>query len=388
MSRNLIVGQSGGPTAVINASLAGVVEAAAQSREIDRIFGMRRGVEGLLSGEILELTSVPQERLDVLATTPGAALGACRRRISEGEAAELAANLAAREIGFLAYIGGNDSADTTHKLACAAGSALRAVAVPKTIDNDLPETDHCPGYGSAARYVAIAAAESTLDTRSLPTNYPVKIIEVMGRDAGWLAAASGLARQDFESGPHLIYVPEIAFDISAFLARVAEIHARIGYVVIVVGETVRDSEGKPVAREVASVDTFGHPITRGTAESLVRAVEGELGIPARAEKPGTLQRSSQLMQSPVDLAEARDAGREAVRLTLDGASDRMVTIQRVGENPYTSRLDSVELERVANQQCLLPRDFLDESGTFITESFRRYAMPLLGDMPFPDYARL
>jgi 6-phosphofructokinase len=391
LTRNLIVGQSGGPTAVINASLVGVIEGAGASNQIHRIFGMRRGVEGLLEGDVIDLTDLSADTLEALARTPGSALGACRRKISQTEAGELVQSLNEKGVGYLCYIGGNDSADTTHKLALAAtiaGDPLRAVAIPKTIDNDLPETDHCPGFASVARYVAIAALESALDTRSLPTYYPVKILEVMGRDAGWLAAASGLAGTDFEMGPHLIYVPELPFERTAFLTAVADIHAQVGYVVIVVAETVRDHHGNPVAGDIATVDEFDHPIARGAADSLIRMVESELGLRARSDKPGTLQRSSRLAQSPVDLAEAREAGKAAVRLALSGATDVMVTVDRVSDDPYGSAMSSADLALIANRQRLLPRDFLDPSGMGISEAFRSYAMPLLGPDPFPDYTKL
>ena len=388
---NLIVGQSGGPTAVINASLAGVIEAARSSSRITRVLGMRRGVEGLLDADAVDLTDLSASTLEGLARTPGAALGSCRHRITDSEAQLALKRLTELDAEFFCYIGGNDSADTTNRVAnlsLSAAAGIKAIAVPKTIDNDLPETDHCPGYGSAARYVAVATAASTLDTRSLPTNYPIKIVEVMGRDAGWLAAASGLGKRDEYDGPHLIYVPELPFDPDSFLESVHEIYSRIGYVVVVVAETIRDLQGQPVARDVASVDMFGHPIVRGAAETLVRMVEDALKLPARADKPGTLQRSSRSLQSSVDVDEARRAGREAVRLALAGESGRMVTITRVGNRPYQTAMSSVDIDRIANRHRVMPREFLDESGTAITDSFREYALPLLGPDPFPELIRL
>jgi len=376
---------------VINASLVGAIEEARASDRIDRVLGMRRGVEGLLAGETVDLTDIPEPVLEDLARTPGAALGSCRHKVSEDEVATLLARLVDLKVEYVCYIGGNDSADTANRIsriAAEGGSGVKAIAIPKTIDNDLPETDHCPGYASVARYVAIAAAESTLDTRSLPTNYPVKIIEVMGRDAGWLAAAAGLARQDEADGPQLIYVPELPFDRFAFVDSVREIHARLGYVVVVVAETIRDAHCQSVAQDVASVDMFGHPIVRGAGDTLVRMVEDELRLPARVDKPGSLQRSSWATQSAVDLREAREAGREAVRLALAGQTGRMVTIERISNAPYSSRMSSVAIDRIANQQRLLPREFLDAAGTGITEAFREYALPLLGPDPFPDYVRL
>lgn len=391
MTANLIVGQSGGPTTVINCSLAGVIEAAQRSGSIDGIIGMRRGVEGLLEDDVVPLQVLEPDKLCRLRNTPGSALGACRRKISDEEAVGLVATLREMDVSYLCYIGGNDSADTTHKLAVAArdsGHTLFAMAVPKTIDNDLPETDHCPGFGSIARYVATAAIETCLDTRSLPSNYPVKIVEVMGRDAGWVAASSGLGRTSFETGPHLIYVPELPFDRDTFLESVTQIHNQIGYVVVVAAETIRDSHGNPVAADVASVDDFGHPIVRGAGEALVRMVEAELGLPARCDRPGTLQRSSGALGSSVDESEAYDVGTEAVRLCLDGMTDRMVTIERLPDQPYEIRLGTAGLEHIVDRRKLLPRRYLNSAGTFITDDFRTYAMPLLGPDPFPKYVSL
>lgn len=391
MKSTLIVGQSGGPTAVINASLAGVIEEARHHPEIERVLGMRRGIEGMLDGDLTDLTSLPRPELETLARTPGSALGACRRKLTPDEASTIMDRFRQLDVRYFCYIGGNDSADTTHALAGSAASVgfdLGAIAVPKTIDNDLPETDHCPGFGSIARYVAIAAQESTLDTRSLPTSYPVKIIEVMGRDAGWVAAASALARYSPEMGPHLIYVPERPFDAQSFLASVRQLHADLGYAVIVVGETIKDVNGQPLAADLTSIDDFGHPIVRGTAEALVRLVEVELGLPARFDRPGTLQRSSALIASEVDREEAREVGRAAVRLAVDGSSDLMVTIERVSSDPYSFTTGSVSIDLVANRQRLLPPEFLDAAGTGVTQAFRDYAMPLLGPDPFPDVAKL
>jgi 6-phosphofructokinase 1 len=385
------VGQSGGPTAVINGSLAGVIEQAISDGAVARVLGMRRGIEGFLDGEVLELSDMDDSALDVLATTPGAALGACRLKITDEQAEAALSRIMALDVRYLCYIGGNDSADTTHRLARLARDRsyeLSAIAVPKTIDNDLPETDHCPGYGSIARYVAIATAESTLDTRSLPTSYPVKIIEVMGRDAGWVAAASTLARENDVDGPHLIYVPEQPFDSTHFLHDVHDVHREVGYVVVVATETIRDAHGVPVAVRTDGIDSFGHPIVRGAADALVVLVESELGLTARVDKPGTLQRSSALTASPVDLAEARDVGRAAVRLAVRGESDRMVTLVRTSEEPYRSSTASVSLDRVANQQRLLPSHYLTERGTDTTPAFRDYALPLLGPNPIPRYASL
>ncbi len=391
MAGNLLVGQSGGPTAVINGSLAGVVREAQASQEIGKVLGMRRGIEGMLEGQVVDLTDLSSQALDTLARTPGSALGACRRKISDEEANLLIETFRERDIRYLCYIGGNDSADTTHRLASAsrrAGYELAAIAVPKTIDNDLPETDHCPGFGSIARYVATAVLESTLDTRSLPTSYPVKVIEIMGRDAGWVAAAATLASPNPDFGPHLVYVPESAFDRDSFLKSVAEIHRDLGYVVVVAAETIRDRAGDPVAQGTATMDSFNHPIVRGTAESLVRLVEDGLGLVARFDRPGTLQRSSVALRSAVDLEEACLVGGAAVKAALEGSSDIMITLDRISDEPYEVRTSSASLESVANRIRRLPPEYMDVERGLVTDAFRRYAMPLLGSDPFPDIALL
>jgi 6-phosphofructokinase 1 len=291
----------------------------------------------------------------------------------------------------LLYIGGNDSADTVHRLAVRAGErgdGLRAIAVPKTIDNDLPETDHCPGYGSIARYAAIATMDSAKDTESMPTMYPVKVIEVMGRDAGWVAAASSLGKREPQDAPHLTYLPERPLAPERLLRDVEAVYREFGRAVIVVTETMRDDSGRPFADPNAELDAFGHPLLRGTADAMCRMVQRELGLRSRFDKPGSLQRMAMLCASPVDLAEAMEVGRAAVGLALRGETDRMVTIVRDADAPYRSHTGSVALELVANRQRLLPDAFIDTSGTGVTEEFLRYARPLIGPEPLPRYTRL
>jgi len=389
----LLVGQAGGATAVINSSLVGVIEEARHSERFDAIWGMRRGLEGALQGEFVDLTSLDSNTLASLAATPGAALGSSRHRMTDDDAEHVLDLCGRNDIRAFLYIGGNDSADTLHRLAgmaAARGQELCAIAVPKTIDNDLPVTDHCPGYGSIARYVTIATMDSAKDTESMPTMYPVKIVEVMGRDAGWVAAASALGKRTAQDAPHLIYVPERPLSAEQFVRDVQRVYAEVGHVVAVVTETMRDQHGAPFAdpRSSAGTDAFGHPLLRGAAETMVRLVQDQLGLRARYDKPGGLQRMAMWCASPVDLAEAAETGRAAVRLALADVTDRMVTLIREGDEPYRWSTASAPLALIANRQKLLPDEFLTNDGRTVTEAFRRYAMPLLGPDPLPVYVRL
>lgn len=391
MKGKLLVGQAGGATAVINSSLAGVI-GEAQRNGLD-VWGMRRGAEGALREEFVPLGNLSPRDLAALSATPGAALGSSRHKLTDEDTETLLDSFARHDIRTLLYIGGNDSADSVHRLALRANARhqdLRAIAVPKTIDNDLPVTDHCPGYGSIARYVAIATMDSAKDTESMPTMYPVKIIEVMGRDAGWVAAASALGKREPQDAPHLIYLPERPVSRERLLADVRRVYEEFGRVVAVVTETLRDEHGVPFADPSLSgdLDAFGHPLLRGTADTMCRLIQNEMGLRSRFDKPGSLQRMSTLCVSPVDFREAAEAGRAAVRLALDDVTDHMVTLVRDSDEPYTWHTDSTPLDTVANRQRLLPDAFIAPSGTGVTEAFHRYAMPLLGPDPLPKYVRL
>jgi ATP-dependent phosphofructokinase / diphosphate-dependent phosphofructokinase len=323
---HLLIGQSGGATAVINASLSGAVHEAFASDAIDAVYGARFGIEGVLARELIDLRREPRDVWDALLHTPSAALGSCRYRLREGDAERAVGILRDLSVRYFLYIGGNDSADTAHQLALAARALdydLRVVCVPKTIDNDLPETDHCPGYGSAARFVALATMDSALCTAAMPSHYAVKIVEVMGRDAGWLAAASALGKEREEDPPQLIYFPERPLDPLRFLDDVREVHARYGCVVAVVAETVRAVSGQPLgALGHQGTDAFGHPLLSGAAQYLVSLVSGELGLRARFDKPGDLQRMSSAHVSTTDRAEAELVGRAAVGGGSEGGGRR------------------------------------------------------------------
>ncbi len=387
-----MVAQSGGPTAAINASLAGVVETAIASPRVGSVFGARFGVEGLLRRDVIDLGIVSRDIWPRIKLTPSAALGSCRRRVTGSEHEQILETLVALDVHFLLYIGGNDSADTAQVLDRAARERsydLRVISVPKTIDNDLPGTDHCPGYGSAARYLAQSTQDAGLDTQAMRLTDPIKIIEVMGRDAGWLVASSALGKLDDPDPPHLLCVPERPLDVDSFAASVEAMYKRHGYVVAVVAETIRDPHGRPIGslHEVQQVDAFGHAVIQGTAASLVSILGSRLGLKARFDKPGTLQRMSGALQSPVDIEEAYAAGAAAVRLALEGTSGKMVGFRRVPGPAYQCEIVEVDLGEVANRHRVLPAEFLGEDPFGVAAAFVDYARPLIGP-PLLPYARL
>jgi 6-phosphofructokinase 1 len=389
---NAIVGQSGGPTAVINASLAGVIEEAKQHSEIKGIYGMVNGVEGLLNEAIADLSAEDERAVSLLPKTPSAALGSCRKKLSESDYQRLLDLFAAHDIRYWFYIGGNDSADTTHRvgrLAAEAGWEMRVIGIPKTVDNDLGYTDHCPGYGSVARFNALATRDAGLDTVAMRTVGAVKIIETMGRNAGWITAATALAREQPGDPPHLIYLPERVFDQTRFLEDVrCEVDRGQGCV-IAVCEGLRDESGEPLVSSKHSLETdsFGHRQLGGVGDYLVELIAEELGIRARFDKAGTIQRSCGLAQSEVDVAEARLVGEAAVRSACDGVTDEMITLERVSNNPYRCETGLAPLAEVANAERPVPDEFIGAGGNDVTPAFLDYARPLIG-APFPRYARL
>jgi 6-phosphofructokinase len=388
---NLIIGQSGGATAVINASLVGAIEAALQEGQIDNMYGMLHGIEGFLKEDIIDLRQQPSDILTGVLHTPSAALGSCRYKLQEHDPERVIDLLRKYNIHYLIYIGGNDSADTTHRLAEVAryvGYELQVISVPKTIDNDLPFTDHCPGYGSAARFIAMATMDSTLNTIAIPEHYPVKVIETMGRNAGWLAAASALGKRDDIDPPHIILMPEQAFNAQRYLEQVEAVYRRIGYAIVVVSEALRDEDGEPLgAAGQAGNDAFQHPLLSGAAQYLVELVKQHLNLRARFDKPGDLQRMASHSISRTDQQEAYLVGKMAVQALLAGESDKMVTLVRHTEPTYHCTTDLVALAKIANVQQLMPAEFLDENKTMVTQAFYDYALPLIGE-PLPQHTKL
>ena len=388
---NLIIGQSGGATAVINASLVGAVEAAMKDTRIDGIYGMLHGIEGLLKEDVIDLRQEPADLWPRLLVTPSAALGSCRYKLLEDDPERAIAILRRYDIHYMLYIGGNDSADTAHCLAQAAQHLdydLQTISVPKTIDNDLPFTDHCPGYGSAARFIALATIDSTMNTISIPWHYPVKVIETMGRDAGWLAASSALGKRNEIDPPHIILMPEHAFNAERFLEQVQAVYQRLGYVIVVAGEAIRDEQGQALgAIGQVGTDAFQHPLLSGAAQYLVELVKQHLRLRARFDKPGDLQRMASNSISRIDRDEAYLVGQMGVRALLEGESDKMVTLTRHTEPAYSCSTGLVELAKVANAQKLMPAAYLDESKTMVTQAFYDYALPLIGE-PLPQHAKM
>jgi 6-phosphofructokinase 1 len=323
--------------------------------------------------------------------TPSAALGTCRYKLKDEDPERVVAIFHKFDIHLLLYIGGNDSADTAHRLALAAQQMnydLHAISVPKTIDNDLPFTDHCPGYGSAARFMALATQDSAMNTKSIPSYYSVKVIETMGRDAGWLTASSALGKRDENDPPHILLIPEQRFNADRFLRQVEEVYRRVGYVVVVAAESLRDEQEHALgATGQVGMDEFQHPMLSGAAQQLVELVKRETKLRSRFDKPGDLQRMSSFSVSTTDRDEAHLVGKMGTKALLDGESDKMITLVRRNEPTYHCTTGLVELAQVANVQRLLPNEYLEKSKTMVTQAFYDYALPLIGD-PIPDHARL
>ncbi len=379
---NLIVAQGGGPTAVINASLAGVVAEAQKHPEIGRIYAGRGGIEGAMKEKFIDLTDMSARDIERLKFTPSSAVGSCRYKVTEKDHDRIIEVLRKHDIKYFFYNGGNDSMDTCNKVSKIAGD-ISVIGVPKTIDNDLAVTDHCPGFGSAARYAAITTLEYGLDIRALPIH--VGVIEIMGRNAGWLVAATALARTQGFAAPHLIYFPERAFDRQKFVADVKAAQAKYGYgIVVAVSEGICYADGKPVA-DSGMVDGFGHKIPGGTAQALSNILLQE-GIKSRAEKPGLVGRASKLTIAKCDVDEAFEVGRVAVKSVVAGKSGYMVGYKRVSTNPYKIDYELIELAKVANVENVLPDNFINEAGNDVTDAFIEYCKPLIGG-ELEDYFR-
>ncbi|MFH1005891.1 MAG: 6-phosphofructokinase [Candidatus Latescibacterota bacterium] len=389
---NIAVGQSGGPTAVINSSLAGVIEEARKHSDITGVYGMWHGIEGFLREELIDLYAQPTEILEGLKRTPSAALGSCRYKLKEPDYERILDLFRKYNIRYFHYIGGNDSQDTSNrisKMAQEQGYELRVIGVPKTIDNDLSATDHCPGYGSVARYIAVTTQEMGMDTEAIGSVDHVKILEAMGRNAGWIAAAAMLGKKDEEDPPHLIYVPERPITWAGFLSDVQRVYDRLGYCVAVVCEGLTDADtGAPITASASSVDVdaFGHKQMGGVADTLCKEISAQLKIKARYDKPGTIQRMSMALSSQVDLQESYMVGAQAVREALSGKTGSMVTLVRESNHPYRCGTGLVPLADAALAEKKLPADYFNQAGNFPTEGFAKYARPLIGG-PLPEYVR-
>ena len=393
--KNLIVGQSGGPTAVINSSLYGVVSEGIKQEEIGHVYGMINGIEGFLKGTILDFEeALPGEKLKYLTYTPGAYLGSCRYKLPESLEdpvyPELFRKFEEMNIGWFFYIGGNDSMDTVSKLsryAAMIGSDIRIIGEPKTIDNDLVHTDHTPGFGSAARYVASTVREITLDA-NVYEKKSVTIVEIMGRHAGWLTAASALARKYTGDNPLLIYLPETAFDTEEFLKKTEACFEKNCNVVVCVSEGIHDNKGTFICEYDTSVgtDTFGHKMLAGCGKYLENLVRSRLGVKARSIELNVSQRCSASMLSDTDRQEAITAGIFGVQAALKGETGKMVSFirQETSEGVYQMRCGLEDVNEICNEEKTVPLSWISQDGSDVTEDFIHYASPLIqGNVELP-----
>jgi len=387
--KNLIVGQSGGPTAVINSSLYGVVsEGIAHSDEIGEVYGMVNGIEGFLEDRILNFReALPGEQLDYLKHTPGAYLGSCRYKLPESLEDPVYPLLFEKfeemNIGWFFYIGGNDSMDTVSKLsryAAQTGSSIRVIGEPKTIDNDLVHTDHTPGYGSAAKYVASTVREITLDA-NVYEKKSVTIIEIMGRHAGWLTAASALARKYKGDNPFFIYLPESAFDTEKFLKDVENAFEKNCNVVVCVSEGIHDADGTFICEYDSSVgtDTFGHKMLAGCGKYLENLVRDRLGVKARSVELNVSQRCSASLISAADQKEAVSAGRFGIQAALNGETGKMVSFVRrqAEDGSYQMECGLEDVNLICNEEKEVPAEWITENGSDVSDEFIKYVTPLV-----------
>ena len=387
--KNLIVGQSGGPTAVINSSLYGVVsEGLRHPEQIQHIYGMVNGIEGFLAGTVLDFaTALPGSNLEKLKTTPGAYLGSCRYKLPESLEdpvyPRLFQKFSEMNSGWFFYIGGNDSMDTVSKLsryAAQTGSDIRIIGEPKTIDNDLVHTDHTPGFGSAARYVASTVREITIDA-NVYEKKSVTIVEIMGRHAGWLTAASALARKYKDDNPLLIYLPETTFDQEAFLKAVEKSFEKNCNVIVCVSEGIHDAEGTFICEYDSSVgtDTFGHKMLAGCGKYLENLVRSRLGVKARSVELNVSQRCSVSMMSATDQMEAVTAGNFGVQAALNGETGKMVSFLRETgtDGSYSMKCSLEDVNAICNEEKTVPADWITADGSDVTQDFLDYAAPLI-----------
>lgn len=388
--KNIIIGQSGGPTAVINASLYGAVKEWKDQGRDGCVYGMINGIEGFLSDEYTDLSGgLDDGELELLKLTPAAYLGSCRYKLPEDLTSEVYPaifdNFAQMEIGYFLYIGGNDSMDTVDKLSrytAMTGSDVRFIGIPKTIDNDLILTDHTPGYGSAAKYVASTVREIVLDS-SVYQQRSVTIIEIMGRHAGWLTAASVLARKHPEDNPLLIYLPESPFELEDFYRDLEAAFAKTPNVTVCVSEGIADSGGNFICEysDAAKTDSFGHKMLTGCGKILENFVRDRFGVKVRSVELNVNQRCSGMLVSEADVQEAAMAGREGVRAALAGETGKMVAIGRTAGDSYETVCHTADVSLICNQEKKFPREWISEAGNDIKEEFSTYALPLIQGEP-------
>ncbi len=377
---NALVAQSGGPTAVINNSVVGVIHEALRYHEIEEIYGSLHGIRGALVEEMIDLRKEDPSTILGLRDTPAMALRSVRLKLNENDMNRLVEVFKAHNIRYFFYIGGNDSQDTSYKVAKLAEQEnyeLVAIGIPKTVDNDLLVTDHCPGYPSVARYTAISVMDASMDGEALQ---PVQIIECMGRDAGWITASAAVAKFDERSGPHLIYLPERPFDRDQFIEDIKAVKEEYGFCVVAASEGIRDKEGNLLAAGETR-DEFGHVQLGGVGAVLQRLAEAATPYKVRYARASFLQRVSSACVSAIDREEAYRVGVEAVRAAMRGEHNKMVTIVRESTHPYRVSYGLTDLQNVANAKRDMPDEFINEAGNYVTEAFVEWCRPLVGELP-------
>lgn len=390
----LLIGQSGGATAVINASLAGIVTRAKQGQSWNRILGLSHGIEGLFNHRFVDLTDIEDDHLQRISRTPSAALGTGRFKLKDDDLARAVLTMQTLGVTAFVYIGGNDSADTAHRIGQFARNInynLSVMSVPKTIDNDLPDTDFCPGYPSLARYLGNAVRDATYDTIASPQINPVKFVEVMGRDAGWVTAAATAAFGESEQDllPLLLLPERAPKSADQVLKAIQSDVDKRGFSMVVVPETMRTADGRHFGGdEPEFVDSFGHPYFPSTGSALTRLVRDNLGMRARYDKPGTAARMSIALASGVDLDMAWELGAAAVNAIEGGTTGKMTALKRVSSDPFRFEITLVPQTSIANRVRHLEEEFIGKDGMSVTSKFHEYLQPLLGENPFPAYARL
>lgn len=391
--KHMLIAQSGGPSAAINATVAGVVERCMTSDKVDRIYGAVNGIKGVLNGNYVDLTEIlsSPEQLRLLCSTPAAALGSCRLKLNnadEGQLGQIVDALLSREIGYFVYIGGNDSMDTVYQLSAYIKKhniqGLSVMGAPKTIDNDLPMTDHCPGFGSAAKYIAATFAEIVRDCEvyDIPA---VTIVEVMGRNAGWLTAASALSRENGGTGPQLIYLCERAFDTEQFIRDVKGCLAKRNAVVVAVSEGLKNADGSYLSESKGrGVDVFGHAALSGTAKVLEGLVKEKIGCKVRSIELNLMQRCASHLASANDLSESKMLGMTAADRALNGVSGEMAIVERLSSAPYRVRYGTTDIALVANLEKKVPDSCIHPQGNDVTEQMLEYLRPLVhGEVQVP-----
>ncbi len=391
--KHMLIAQSGGPSAAINATVAGVVERCMTSDKVDRIYGAVNGIKGVLNGNYVDLTQIlsSPEQLRLLCSTPAAALGSCRLKLNnadEGQLGQIVDALLSREIGYFVYIGGNDSMDTVYQLSAYIKKhniqGLSVMGAPKTIDNDLPMTDHCPGFGSAAKYIAATFAEIVRDCEvyDIPA---VTIVEVMGRNAGWLTAASALSRENGGTGPQLIYLCERAFDTEQFISDVKACLAKRNAVVVAVSEGLKNADGSYLSESKGrGVDVFGHAALSGTAKVLEGLVKEKIGCKVRSIELNLMQRCASHLASANDLSESKMLGMTAADRALNGVSGEMAIVERLSSAPYRVRYGTTDIALVANLEKKVPDSCINPQGNDVTEQMLEYLRPLVhGEVQVP-----